>query len=299
MRIDPSRVVIVPKQSKWEYDQHRYNADERALLTRYVGEGMSQWKIDRIVHSHQRQKKNLATLLAALPEAKVLDREHVTKQVADGAQLVVAFGGDNHFQYVAQFMSATPILGINADPTLSDGVLLTVEEANYDGIRDLLNNHQLEYWTRLACRLNGSVVPITALAEIHCGEDRSREMSRHILELGARHEEQKGSGFLISSGAGSTGWYDSAVRYIHPEGNSFPRTADYARFLLREPHRGKYGRHSMKEGVLARGKTLTLHSLNDSNGIATLDCLNDLPFMRGAMLEVFLSDQPLHVMRYA
>jgi len=38
-------------------------------------------------------------------------------EVAHAADLVIAAGGDDHFKYVTHYLNATPVFGLNTDPS--------------------------------------------------------------------------------------------------------------------------------------------------------------------------------------
>jgi len=289
-----NKIIIVPKMSKFEYDIHRLNLNQEQMINQYKKEKVD---VEKIIQSHERQHNNLNVLKDRIPQATIISREHMNREHANNADLVIPFGGDNHFQYVSHFLDKTTILGVNSDPFLSEGALTSIRSDKIDEAIERIKsgNFTIENWTRLQVWLNETKVNNYAISEIFIGEERRRDMSRHILEINRKKEEQKSSGIIITTGSGSTGWYDSSIRYLFPEGNKFDKKEKYARFLITEPYRGKLNGYSMLEGKLDYGQELNLYSLNDSQGNLLIDCLDEFKFLRGDRVKIKISDHPLRV----
>ena len=122
-------------------------------------------------------------------------------------------------------------------------------------------------------------------------------MSRHTLRHQDREEEQKCSGLLVATGAGSSGWYDSACRYLHPGGDRFAKTEKNGKFLATEPYHGKLNGSDMLEGRLEDGEVLEIISSNDACGAITVDSIESYEFSRGMKAEVKISGTPLRVIK--
>ena len=291
-----SNIVIVPKMSKYELDMYIYKLTPGELLVKYKQEGVDE---KRILESHERQKQSLKELKRFFGEKQFVPRDELTREIAAKADMVIALGGDNHFQYVSHFLDNSGlIMGINSDPLRSEGNLIYLTTSDFENVLKKMQqgDFYMERWTRLEVQLNGEVLEL-ATSELFLGEKERKYMSRHILTIRERTEEQKSSGLLVATGAGSTGWYDSACRYLYPDGNWFSGTAGIARFLVTEPFHGKLSGYSVLEGVLEAGDELIVRSLNDSAGILSIDSLEEYEFNRGASASIQISDKPLRVVR--
>ncbi|MFH0948964.1 MAG: hypothetical protein V1802_00580 [Candidatus Aenigmatarchaeota archaeon] len=289
-----SSIIIVPKMSKYELDMHNYKLSYGELIAKYRQEGIDE---EKILSSHERQKKSREELRRLFNRNQFVAREELTKESIADADLVIALGGDNHFQYVSHFIDSSLIMGINSDPSKSEGVLTYFTTSNFESVLKKLekNDFSVEDWIRLSAELNGYPVEM-AVSEFYLGEKYRKGMSRHILQFNGQTEEQKSSGLLVSTGVGSTGWYDSACGYIYSNGNKKPKTDRRARFLVTEPYRGKLTGYSIQHGVLREGDKLIIHSLND-DGIVSSDSIEDYKFNRGAKAVITISDKPLKVVR--
>jgi NAD kinase len=290
-----SDIVIVPKNSKYERDKKHYVLTHEEMMNQYVAERVD---AEGIFESHKRQKKSLAELKRFFYEKQFVPWEKITKEIAARAPLVISLGGDNHFQYVSHFVNSGLILGVNSDPVKSEGVLTYFKAEDFEELVERLerDDYQVEEWTRLEVRINGTFVGLVT-SECYLGEEKRKKMSKHIIRLNGQEEEQKNSGLLVFPGAGSTGWHDSECRYLYPEGNVFPKTADYARFLATAPYRGKLCGCSMLEGKILPGEELFVKSLNNDRGIVGIDSVEEYNFMRGTEAVIRISDESLNVVK--
>lgn len=290
-KIDSSKIVLVPKQTKLQYDMHTSGLTRQDVIEKYNREGMN---TATILESHELQLDNLARLRELL-RPTVLLREELSRDALAPFGLVIAFGGDNHFQYVSHFLDDKPILGINSDPVRSDGALVQFTLDSFTHFLPFLADATTENWTRLAVMLNGKDIPTLCLSEIFAGEYGRQDMSRYLIQHGDINEMHKNSGLIIATGCGSTGWYGAACKYLHPEGNTFPKAQAQAVFLATEPFEGRLSTGRTDEGYLVSGQELVIRSLNDHRGILSLDSLDSYEFNNGSIARVRISDKPLIV----
>jgi len=288
--MDTSKIIIVPKLSMYELDLSKYNVPHEELIEKYCKEGID---ADRILSSHKRQKESLDELKRFFLEKQFIPRDKLTKEIANSSDIVISLGGDNHLQYVSHFIDDTLLMGINSDYVGSLGALTYFAAKNFETmLRKIEQNYfEVEKWTRLEAKINN--IPIQrATTEYLLGQKEMKSMSRHIIKANENEEEQQCSGLLVVTGSGSTGWYDSSCRYIHKDGNKFPKTEEIAVYLAKEPVASS--KNKMLEGILKSGEELTVASLND-DGIISPDCIEEYQFNRGAIASIKISDKPLKV----
>lgn len=284
-------VLIVAKRSKLECEKLQWSLNQEKILGKYVDEGAN---VDAILraHEHQLRVRNLFNI--AMPNAHMVMMGDLDGPI-QGYDLVIVLGGDNSFTNVSHYVGSIPILGINSDPERSVGWLtqwsIRTEQDVFDLIEVLDFDHlEIEQWARLEVTVNGKLLP-PATSEVFLGERQRNFMSRHILEHEGSRFEQKCSGLIVATGAGSTGWYKSAG----PEDNqTWPCTEQRARFLATEPYNQAAKNHKM--GVIPGTfeDEIVVHSLNDDDGIISIDSWEEFPFSRGATAKIFLGT-PLNV----
>ena len=279
------RVAIIPKESRYTYTLKRSNLKANEVRGYLNRTGLSDRRVDSIIESHKRQQANFDTIVGRFMShiVDVISREDLTKECLNDYDLVVAFGGDNHFQYVASFVEKVPILGINSDPATSVGHLtkFSVDSPQLAPdsplfTRGVFSTHS---WTRLKATIDGHDVSTLALSEIYLGEKSRLIMSRFLVE-GVTDVSVRSSGIICSTGAGSSGWYNSAVKQKPWE----PTVEGFSCVAL-EP----FGDTPMfpKTGCL---NIIHITSLNDTNGIISIDCLREFPFPEGSRAMIAIGE---------
>lgn len=291
LELDLSNAALVPKLSKLQYDMMKLRLSREEAIAKYEREGSD---TKTIIESHDLQMETLNRVTTLLKPTVISWRE-LSKKALLPYSLVIAFGGDNHFIYVSHFLNKTPILGLNSDPVRSDGALTGFTFDTFAELMPGISAAGIEQWTRLQVTINDRPIRTLATSEIYTGEQRRMDMSRYVLEFDGIVDPHKNSGLIIATGAGSTGWYDAASRYLHQEGDNFSRTQRMAKFLATEPFKGRFSRNKLKEGSLIPGEELVIRSLNDSSGIISIDSLKVYPFNRGSIARIKISDRPLNV----
>jgi len=288
------RILIVPKKSKFQWDMDRLGLSASRLMARYGRQGVN---ASRIFASHQRQMRALQKVAKLFPDARVVSQEKISEKLAQGADLVIALGGDNHFQHVSHFVRTGVIAGINSDIKLSEGSLTVFTPETFVSVaaRFKKGRRKEECWTRLKVAVDGRVVKPLALSEIFLGEASRCQMSRHIILAPGMREMQKCSGLLVATGSGSSGWYDAAGRYLFLRGNRFSRTKAGFRFIASEPFHGRLSRPKHLKGNLLNKQKLRVRSLNDSQGVILIDTQIKIPFPEGSDAVISVGE-PLRVL---
>jgi hypothetical protein len=104
----------------------------------------------------------------------------------------------------------------------------------------------------------------------------------------------KGSGVIVATGAGSTGWFSSAAKYIYPDGRKFPRTAKRFEFVSREPY-GEPLPENELTGTYEQHETMVVRVNSKHKPIVSGDSIWVQPVKEGDEVRVSLSDKPLKV----
>ncbi|MBI4028069.1 MAG: NAD(+)/NADH kinase [Verrucomicrobia bacterium] len=288
-----SKTIIVPKMSKYEWDMTRHRLTSRQLIAKYRRQGVD---ISRILESHERQQQSLRILREMFPARHFVSREGFTRDIAERAQWVIAHGGDNHFQYVSHFVENAVMIGINSDTVRSEGALTLFSAETFRQTAASLHARDIpvQEWARLQIVINRTRVRSPAISEIFLGESLRSQMSRHVLVHGKAREEQKCSGLIVATGAGSTGWYQSASCRLH-DARAFPKTEKLFKFVVTEPYQGHSVHCLHPHGTVRTGEELKIVSLNDSRGILSIDALEEHPFHEGSVARIRLG-KPLRVL---
>lgn len=285
-------ILVVNKHSKLEWEEKSLGLTRDELLKKYSAEKAN---LSAIVNSHEKQMSVRKTFASVFPSASFVMLEDAKKQVLDVYDLIIVLGGDNSFTMVSHYVKHTPILSINSDPDRSVGCLtrwaIHSEQDIYDLAEKLdFNEFTIEEWPRLEATVNGEIIT-PATSEYFVGERLRKNMSRHVLVYRGKEVEQKCSGLVIATGAGSTGWYKSASH-----GTPKWKPSDkLARFIATEMYTTDASEGSIRSAPIAEGEELKIYSLNDSDGQISIDSWEEHPFPRGAEAKMYLG-KPLHIL---
>ncbi|WCL47717.1 NAD+ kinase [Leptospira sp. GIMC2001] len=231
-----SKVLVVQKKSKFELDLESYGSlDEYKRICELQNN-----VFERIYDSHIRQEESRVFLRTQVfPNALYIFREELNSLRLSDFDLIVSLGGDNYFTYVAHQSISTPILGCNSDPDTSVGALLSFSVNQLkQAVQEDWKNVVVEEWDLIYTTLHypsGDVVEtFPTISEISIRNNSPDLISRYIVEFQNYSEEQKSSGLLVYTGAGSTGWIASC---FPRKSGPFRKDSGYFQVYAREPRR--------------------------------------------------------------
>lgn len=301
--------LIAVKRTKWERDLLRYGSEQ---VLRKIYE-IQNHAFDRVFASHERQKESLAKLEQAGLDADFVFREELAAADFAAYRCVLSLGGDNHFVYVSRF-AKSPIAGINSDPASSRGALLAGSTDEFlefsrafkersSEAEAFLENRVSERWSRIECTIyfpDGDARLIgTCTSEFSIRNRFPEYMSRYLLRTrpedagssAGAYMEEKCSGLLCVTGAGSTGWFKNCLPPERREEVIFPRNADSFKFLAREALR------PIGPETVTRGHVLEIISEMDGEIIADSDHELAYVFPYGARAVLRLHGEQLRVIQ--
>jgi NAD kinase len=292
------KILIAIKRSKWERDLIHYGSEE-AVKRLY---SLQNDNYERVYSSHLRQLKAREKIATALPDARYAYREELDGIDYSGYDLVASLGGDNHFVYVGHFVLAKPIAGINSDPETSHGILLNFDPDSFiSGIeKNGIMYPTIEEWTCIEGELiypNGDRIHTgAAVSEISVHNGFADNMSRYLIRRDEESfEEQKSSGILLSTGVGSTGWFQNCVPEGIRRGCTFEKGANFFRFIAREVGFEKKFRY--RYGTIVAKERLELVSEMEGNIVIDASPYRVFDFPPGCRAIFQLSGRRLHVVK--
>lgn len=206
------------------------------------------------------------------------------------ADLVITIGGDGTFIRAANFLKNQLILGINAEPELSEGALTSLKDNELEKLREILQgDYNIKQMQRIQLKLDNGVINRLAVNEVYVGTAMQFHSSRYIIKLKGAEEEQRSSGVIITTGSGSNAWYKSAG------GKPFNCDCDKIAFLVREPYTGdRLFKPKILAGEINKGEKIEFKSTRKDGGIITIDNIV-YDFNKPSVAEVSISDTPLNV----
>ena len=225
------------------------------------------------------------------------ENESVIKRLSAKVDTVVVVGGDGTLLRASHLIEDTHVLHISSDTGKNEAFF--ARATSNDCGRKIRLLAKGEYKTtslmRLAATLNGKKLLFKALNEVYAGSKEPYHTARYTLIIGNKREEQKSSGVLVSTPAGSYAWARSAG------GQTLPIMARKIQYIVREPYTGRLTKPKMLKGVLSSGKTVTVVSniWERHRGIVVIDSYKkEFEFNKGSRLVVKASRQPLNLIYF-
>ncbi|EQA46365.1 NAD(+)/NADH kinase [Leptospira broomii serovar Hurstbridge str. 5399] len=224
-------VLVVIKRTKYELDVETYGSLEEYKRIASLQNN----SFDRVYESHIRQVKSREDIKRLFPNATLIFREGLDTIDISAFELVIALGGDNHFTYVAHHTVENLVLGCNSDPATSVGALLSFHVNDIEeSLRQNWTDVKIEQWPLINVRIEypdgRTVKTFQGISEISIRNNSPDLTSRFLISHEGSVEEQKCSGLLVYTGAGSTGW----VMSCENRDVSFDKQKPYFKVYCRE-----------------------------------------------------------------
>ncbi|PKL32231.1 MAG: NAD+ kinase [Spirochaetae bacterium HGW-Spirochaetae-10] len=292
--------LICMKRTKWQRDVERFGSAREARRIYRLQNNIFR----RVYGSHLRQLESIELLQRGLGDrADFIYREDLSPDLVMKYGALVSLGGDNHFIYVARFAGIRPLIGINSDPRTSSGALVHFTTQSFlECTQNPRFPDRFETWTMIEGQIHHpdgkTIATGPCISETGIRNAFADAMSRYYIRINDEPwEEQKSSGLLLSTGAGSTGWFHNCLPHTMQiyEDPTFARDEQIFRFVAREPgfHKQHYYRYLYR--TLNRGDTLEIISEMDGEIIVDAQPETSYAFGPGFRAEFRLSDDHLLV----
>jgi len=302
-------VVVVTRMTELDELVARFNTQAQAKF--YLEQAGQSF--ERIQYAHKQHEKTLATVRRAIPgttKHQVISREMLPRFTFGRDDLVVTVGQDGLVSNTAKYLDGQPILAVNPDPAIFDGMLLPFNVADVDVFLAfaLKGDHQLAPVT-MAKATTPSGQSLLAFNDFFIGAT-SHVSARYEIEVAGQKENHSSSGIIVSTGAGSTGWlqsvYAGAVGVVTAMGGevSQPKgglrmmwNTDRLMYTVREPFPSKVTQCSIVHGAFSNETPLKLTSRMARNGIIFSDGVEAdyLEFNSGEELTITTAPQKAHL----
>ena len=204
------KVVVVTRKTTLEelVERHGTLGQARFLAASRGG------SLDDVEAAHDAYRAAAATLAGAIPpgtRSQWIDRGFLPNFLFGARDLVITLGQDGLVVNTAKYLDGQPVLAFNPDPARIDGVLLPFGmEAADETVHAALAGRLERRGVTMARATLDDGQSIEAVNDIFIGT-RSHASARYRIEHGGRGEDQSSSGVIVSTGAGSTGWYRSVL----------------------------------------------------------------------------------------
>lgn len=307
------KLVLVTRKTALEELIERFGTHAQAkFLLKSRGES-----IDAAEAAHERYAQALRTVREAVPRGvrlQTIDRVFLPNFLFGPADLVVTLGPDGLIVNTAKYLADQPLLAFNPDPERMDGVLIPFQDSAAPSVlpKALADALPREPITMAVARLDDGQ-SLHAVNDLFIGQ-RTHLSARYRIAHGDRDEQQSSSGLIVSTGAGSSGWYRSVLAgaagvaaglggppaYWKDE-YRFSRTANELRFCVREPFTSKVSSAEIVFGRIGPGESLTIVSQMPAGGVIFSDGIESdfLTFDAGRTATVQVAERKVNLLVHA
>jgi NAD kinase len=281
------KVVVVTLKTRLEELVERFNTREQArFYIEHMGLDFGEYQREHEVYT-QALRTLRRQLDGLLSKQQFIERGFLPNFVFTPQDLVVAVGRDGLVVNTAKYLDGQPLVAVNPDPARIDGILLPFRagQARAAVGRVLEGRARFHEITMAEVRLNDGQ-RLLALNDFYLGQ-RTHLSSRYRLTWQGRTEQQSSSGVLVSTGAGSTGWFSSTQHMAAAVARLLTRETRAAApklpplrlawddprlaFVVREPFLSKASGVNLAAGLLEPGEELAFESLMPDGGVIFSD----------------------------
>ncbi|HEY2136428.1 MAG TPA: hypothetical protein VGH49_11090 [Xanthobacteraceae bacterium] len=241
----------------------------------------------------------LKRVRAAVPadwRATLVQRRDLDRFLFAADDIIVAVGQDGLVANVAKYLDGQPVMGVNPDAGLYDGILVPLAP---DRVGNLLRaaahgDLAMQHRTMVEAQLDDGQ-KLLGLNEIFVGH-RSHQSARYEIDALGKHETQSSSGLIVSSGTGATGWARSLMESMHAPVTLAPDEQALA-FFVREAFPSVTTGTSIRFGKIDNANPIRVTSRMNEGGVIFADGIEQdhLGFDWGRMIQVSVSSRRLNL----
>jgi NAD kinase len=305
------KIVVITQKTALEELLERYNTREQArFYVEHMGVSFEGYE-----QAHEAYTDALRQLRAAMPQgvrSQYVERGFLPNFLFGDKDLVVAIGRDGLVVNTAKYLQGQPLLGVNPDPKRIDGVLLPFPIHFMPSILPwaMAGGSPTRQVTMGKAELNDGQ-SLLFVNDLFIGQ-RTHLSALYRLAFNGREEDQSSSGIIVSTGAGSTGWFRSIltgaagiVEEFVKEDNvrgvkklfRFDWEAKELCFCVREPFVSRTSKAGIVFGRLKEKQKLVITSRMPQNGVIFSDGIESdcLQFTSGTIAKIGIADRTLNL----
>jgi NAD kinase len=299
------KIVVVTRRTRLEELVDRFNTLPQArFYIQHMGLDFSDYEQEHETFTAS-ARRVLRDLDHCGRKVQKIDWTFLPNFVFQADDAVVVVGRDGLVVNTAKYLTGQPIVAVNPDPRRIDGVLVPFKPEQVGRVMPRVLTHAAEVVevTMAQVDLNDGQ-RLLAFNDFYIGQ-RTHVSSRYSLTWDGRTERQSSSGVIVSTGAGSTGWFSSTQNMARavsrmlrgdevemptlrlPWGD--PRLA----FVVREPFRSRASDVELTAGLVESGDGLRLESHMPDGGVIFSDGVeaDALAFNAGSVATVRAADR--------
>jgi NAD+ kinase len=284
------RVIVVAKRTSYQRIVEEEGDPRVRQLVKAKDPAVRSW-----VSAHEAHQRTFETVMEELErvgaQVLVVRRAHAAFDV-EGAELVIAVGGDGTLLAASHNVDNVPILGVNSAPKSSVGFFCAATRRDFRKSLEaaLAGKLRTVALARMAVTVNGRMRSKRVLNEALYCHDSPAATSRYLLHVGKRTEDQRSSGIWIGPPAGSTAAQRSAG------GRVLPLASRQLQLVVREPYTPRGKKNALALAIIKPRQRVTIISKMDDSSLFLDGPKRKIPVRLGDEIEFALSDAPLQVL---
>lgn len=228
-----------------------------------------------------------------------LERSFLPNFRFNPSDIVVVIGQDGLVANTLKYLDGQQLIAVNPDPDRWDGKLLPFEIADLPSVVEQVENDRvLSQTITFAEAATNDGQRILAVNDLFIGP-KSHKSVLYNLSWGGKQEFQSSSGIIISTGFGSSGWFQSVLagalgvtgERSHMLQQGFGWDDQRLQFAVREPFPSQNTGTSIVFGEVTPDRKLVLESYTPENGVIFSDGIEQdfLPFNSGCVTTIGIS----------
>jgi NAD kinase len=305
------KVVLITRKTELEELVERFNTRSQAAF--YL-ERMG-YDFGAFEKAHEIYRKAFEQVRESIPEGirfQAIDRSYLPSFLAGERDLIITLGPDGLVVNTAKYLTTQPLLALNPDPSRIDGVLIPfgIGEAKETMKKVIFRSFNTRAITMAEARFNDGQ-SIFALNDFFVGQ-RTHVSARYSVSYKGRQEKQSSSGIIVTTGAGSTGWFRSVITGASAviesisglkearkarDSYRFDWEAPYLYFSVREPFISRMSSAELVFGKIGTEESLEVTSFMPHDGVVFSDGIESdyVEFNSGAIVTIKTAQRCLNL----
>ncbi|BBG61525.1 sugar kinase [Providencia rustigianii] len=298
-QFDDARFVLVTRKTRMQALIERFNTWPQAKF--YLEHNHVEVSDYLLEHDlYQKQLIQAEGILKKMGRFQLLERQLLPSYQFSSRDIIVVIGQDGLVANTLKYLNGQPVIAINPDPSRWDGKLLPFEIGQLsEVVTRTLNGKIVSKSVTFAEAKTNDGQTILAVNDLFIGP-KSHTSARYLVKWQGQQEYQSSSGIIVSTGLGSTGWFQSilagaqaiAGTHSHPLSQGFGWGEKRLQFSVREPFLSKTTGTELVFGSIDLSHPLLLESLMPENGIIFSDGIEDdyLDFNAGCIVSIGIAN---------
>lgn len=304
--------IIIVNKTRLEQLIERFNTRAQArFYIEHAGGDFADYEDEH--DTFHRALEQVTRTVRKYSKFKHVERKFLPNFLFGENDIVIVVGQDGLVANTAKYAGERPILAVNPDTVRNDGILLPFDTDNFEkGLAGLQKDRTRLQRVTLAQAVTNDGQRLLAFNDLFVGP-ATHTSARYRIHYHDLAENQSSSGLIVSTGAGSTGWFSSALNMAYGinhtfqtpaksmsmKSGAFKKPANFKlewhanklAFVVREPFSSKHSETSLTAGIIQASEKLVVESFMPSQGVIFSDGMESdfITFNSGTRVEIGLA----------